>query len=168
MVEAVGDGRMLQVESAPVAVLLELGQLSRLHLGKLFGPCETLVWTLPWVKVPELVQILDPCPPVIGPRPPVPPDPVPWFGPEAALHLALGGATAALREAFPVPDPEVRDKAAAAMDEIMERSAQVALARGAALMGTAARRMEGFGRALGGAAPQPSPRSGGGDRTRRR
>jgi hypothetical protein len=77
--------------------------------------------------------------------------PLPWLDTEAILDIAMGGAMAALREAFPVADPAIRDKASEAMDEIMERGAAIALSRATPGMEQEAKRMTSIARGLRGA-----------------
>ncbi len=151
LVESVGDGRMISVEKAPIKLIHELGTLSRTVIARLFGPCDELVWTLPLPEKfvpPELVNPFDPWPPPIGPRPGPRPDPLPWFDAEPLLDIAMGGAMAALRETFPDPDPGIREKAEAAMDDIMAQGAGVALRRAGPLIGATAKGLDGLARSL--------------------
>jgi hypothetical protein len=154
LVESVGDGRMISAEKAPMKTLHELGTVSRTVIARLFGPCDELIWTLPLPEkfVPiEVLRPFDPWPPPLGPRPIPRPEPAPWLDLDPVLDLAMGGAMAALREAFPHPDPAIREKAEGAMDDIMTRGAAIAVSRAAAEIEGAAKRLGEVGRSLAGA-----------------
>ena len=154
LVETIGDGNIIHVEKAPIKIIHELGHLTRLVIARDFGPCDELLFTLPLperVVIPELAWPFDPWVPAVIPRPRPGPDPLPWLDTEAILDIAMGGAMAALREAFPVADPAIRDKALEAMDGIMERGAAIALSRAAPGMEQEAKRMTSIARGLRGA-----------------
>ncbi len=91
-------------------------------LGLYTGQClsRKLVLDLTSKHIPlDFIFKLDPWIP--KPKPELDPDPVPWFDPEPILDLALGGALAALREEFGVPNLDIRDMAEKIIDEVVER-----------------------------------------------
>lgn len=87
-----------------------IGVHARDVIGRQAGACQSLAWVLPeidliWV---ELRPWIDPWEPLDPKRLK---DPVlPWFDPQPLVDIAIGGAVAALREAFPaVPNTDALD-----------------------------------------------------------
>jgi hypothetical protein len=125
LLEAVTAGVPIRLSEVNITTVLMVGRHARDAMGKFAGQCQTEYWVLELIKplIPKRIfDILDPWPVPLFEHEqilPLPePDPVPWFDPEPLLDIALGGAIIALREAFPDPDPEQRDRALEAFETI--------------------------------------------------
>ncbi|MDH4086720.1 MAG: hypothetical protein OEV04_06775 [Nitrospira sp.] len=110
-----------------------IGVHARDVIGRHAGACQSLAWILPeidliWI---ELRPWIDPWGPLDPKRLK---DPVlPWFDPQPLLDIAIGGAVAALREAFPaVPKADVLDGQSI---EIVRKATSVTLGRALKALG---------------------------------
>lgn len=124
VIEAVATHTEVSLQKISARLVLDIGRHARDVLGLYAGRCQSrsLVLDLIRVHIPRDFLIkLDPWIPIPKPKPGPDPDPVPWFDPDPILDLALGGALAALREEFSVPDIEIRDRAEKVIDEVVER-----------------------------------------------
>lgn len=122
VIEAVTTHPEVSLRTIDTRLLLDIGRHARDVLGLYAGQCQSrrLVLDVISIHIPyDFLVKLDPWIPI--PKPEPDPDPVPWFDPEPILDLALGGALAAIREEFGEPDIQGREKAEAALDDVINR-----------------------------------------------
>lgn len=127
-------------ETIPSEVFRSIGIHARDVLGRRASQCQTLVWTLDWLKGvwPEIAVLVDPWAPW-PPRAPRPP--LPWYDLQPWIDVALGGALVAVRQALPYPPPSTT-----ARD--FDESARVAMAGARRALGVALREAAGEQREL--------------------
>jgi hypothetical protein len=111
-------------DKIPLDVLLHIGIHARDVLGRAASQCQTIAWTLDWIRVvwPEVQVWVNPWDPVMR-HEPLPEPPLPIFDPMPLVDVALGGALVAMRQAFPYPPERI--------DERMEKAALDAAISGA-------------------------------------
>jgi hypothetical protein len=127
VVEAVTTVYKVPLPEAGIKVLWDVGKHARDVLGNATSVCQAralaidLIDDLIDIRLKELVDPWWPDPP------PEPDPPLPWFGLEPVLEVALGGAILALREEFSDVNEERLDEAEDRFDEVGRRGVQVAL-----------------------------------------
>jgi hypothetical protein len=112
-----------------------IGVHARDVIGRLAGACQSIDFILPWIDdvFIELRPWIDPW----GPWDPRRRGPVlPWFDPLPLVDIAIGGATAALREAFPEVPADMGDAVREEGLEIVRKAFVVSLGRGLDELGT--------------------------------
>lgn len=131
VVEAVSTRSDVSFDLADAEYVFDVGRHARDVLGKHASKCQSRRLGLD-ILAPHfedwVVKALDPW----SPRPDEAPDPdsIPWTTMEPVLDLAIGGALIALREEFPEPDPEIRDQAERAFDDVVADGVESALDMG--------------------------------------
>ena len=105
------------VARIPLDVLHHIGSAARDVIGGVAGQCRSIELVIDLFRpiLPDLVELIDPWPPIPWPDPP----PWPWVQPMQLLDIGLGAAIVALRQRYPYPvaefTKEVDDQAAAAL-----------------------------------------------------
>lgn len=128
VIEAVSTRTDISFDLADARYVLDVGRHARDVLGKHASKCQSRRIGLDILE-PHfedwVVKALDPW----SPRPDEAPDPdsIPWTTLEPILDLAIGGALIALREEFPEPDPEMRDKAERVFDDVVADGVESAI-----------------------------------------
>lgn len=130
VLEAVLATPNVPLDKADAMLLYEIGAHARDVLEHAAGRCVTLQFLLD-LLVPALgpnVDRLDPWVPdsVREPAPALPP----FVDSTPLTAVALGGALLALREEFPMPSVEIRDKVEEVGDDLIDKGAAVAVGRG--------------------------------------
>ena len=127
VVEAALTNPSQRWDSLSLHGLLHIGIHARDVLGRAAGPCQTLEWILPILDRlwPELRQFVVPWDPWPDEPEPIDPPP-PWLDLDPVVTIMLGGATAALHDAFPYP-PEDLDEADRAVERLVVRGARFGL-----------------------------------------
>lgn len=132
VLEAVLTRPDVELRKADLTILFDIGRHARDVLGLYASQCQSrrlaldlivkyvprdFFWRLdPWIPIPRKPRIPEP-------------DPVPWFDYEPLLDAALGGALVAIREQFPDPGGNIRERVTdAALDRIIDRGVETAVA----------------------------------------
>jgi hypothetical protein len=132
VMEAVMTRADLPLERLDAKILLDIGRHARDVLGQLVGACAAVTLILDEITshVPrEWRELIDPWSPNQPPEGWVDGNRVPWIEADLLLDIALGGAIAGVREAFPAPDPERLDGVEKGLDEASAKGVAHALGR---------------------------------------
>jgi len=118
------------LERIPVSVLSQIGSHARDVLDRRTSVCQTLQWTLEWIRDFKIAepQWIDPWDPVMRLADVHKEDlPLPLWDPTAMLDAALGGALVAMRLAFPEPPTDADERVDKKMHAIRMEGAQWAM-----------------------------------------
>jgi len=130
--DRVVEASMFRVEAPLEKISLELlhhiGTSARDVIGRMAGQCASLEWVLDWFRPrwPELVDSLDPWPPIPIPDPPP-------FLPIDRLKLfdtAIGAAVVSIRQQFPYPSKEAFKELDEKLGKVIEKGLEHGLQRG--------------------------------------
>lgn len=120
----------IRLERIPVPVLAQIGAHARDVLGRRNSVCQTLQWTLEWIRDFRLAEApwIDPWDPAAR----LPDDAkedlmLPLFDPQPLFDAALGGALVAMRQALPEPPEDVDERLDKTLHDARTEGAQWAM-----------------------------------------